>query len=331
VCEANSVTSARELLAGSGVELGHKTALRLTYLATEDALKARTRAMKQQKEAADTGPFAGRCVVVTVDGGRINIRSRVGGRPKKGGRKRFETEWREPKILTLYVLGEDGKRDRSVSSVIDGTLGDADAVYELMLYHLRRLGAVNATKMVVVGDGAPWIWNRTEKLRKNLKISKERFFEVVDYFHVVERLGDFAKSRPTWTADFRREWLLVQKARLKAGDVEGLSAVFRIIDKLEREEMDSQHAYWERNRERLRYADFRAQGLPIGSGAVESSVRRVVNLRLKGASITWTERHAEGILHLRAHAKSGRWDEVETAVLSYTGWRPTARSPRKQA
>lgn len=40
--------------------------------------------------------------------------------PRKGGRKRFETEWREPKVLTLYVLGEDGRRDRSVLSVIDG-------------------------------------------------------------------------------------------------------------------------------------------------------------------------------------------------------------------
>ena len=41
--------------------------------------------------------------------------------------------------------------------------------------------------------------------------------------------------------------------------------------------------------------------------------------------------HAEGILHLRAHAKSGRWDELEAAVLNITGWRPTARSPKRAA
>ena len=67
------------------------------------------------------------------------------------------------------------------------------------------------------------------------------------------------------------------------------------------------------------------------SGAVESSVRRVINLRLKGASIAWTEEHAEGVLHLRAHAKSGRWNELEAAVLGIAGWRPTARQPRRVA
>ena len=95
--------------------------------------------------------------------------------------------------------------------------------------------------------------------------------------------------------------------------------------------MESEADYWARNRERLRYAAFRRKGLPIGSGAVESSVRRVVNLRMKGASITWTEEHAEGILHLRAHAKSGRWDELEQTVLAATGWRPTARAASRTA
>ncbi|HJN72600.1 MAG TPA: hypothetical protein QGF58_01585, partial [Myxococcota bacterium] len=47
-------------------------------------------------------------------------------------------------------------------------------------------------------------------------------------------------------------------------------------------------------------------------------------------SVTWTEAHAEGVLHLRAHAKSGRWSELENTVLSTTGWRPTARQPRQE-
>ena len=68
--------------------------------------------------------------------------------------------------------------------------------------------------------------------------------------------------------------------------------------------------------------------LPLGSGAVESAVLLVVNLRLKGSSVLWTEEHAEGILHLRSHAKSGRWDELEDAVLTNTGWRPTSRIVR---
>ena len=206
VCEANSVASARDLLASSGVGIGHKAALRLTYLVCDDALRARKQAMRAQRTPADHGEFAGRRVVVTVDGGRINIRRRVAGRPRKGGRKHFETEWREPKVLTLYVLGEDGRRDRSVPSVIDGTLGDADAVFELIRYHLFRLGAHRATDVTVVGDGALWIWNRADELRETLGLPRERFQQIVDYFHAVERLGDFSKARPYWTDEVRKDW-----------------------------------------------------------------------------------------------------------------------------
>jgi len=330
VCEANSVSSARELLAANGVELGHKTALRLTYMVCEEALRARQHAVEAVREGNDGGEFVGRRVVAAVDGGRINIRRRVAGRPRKGGRKHFETEWREPKVLTLYVLGEDGKRDRSVPTVIDGTLGDADAVFELLRYHLLRMGAHRAEELTLVGDGALWIWSRADGLREALDVLPERFTEVVDYFHAVERLGDFAKSR-TWTDEYRRSWVALQKARLKAGEIEDIEATLRVMAGRDGADLDTERAYWERNRERLRFAAFRRRGLPNGSGAVESSVRRVVNLRLKGASITWTEEHAEGVLHLRAHAKSGRWPELEHTVLSTTGWRPTARQPRKVA
>jgi len=340
VCEANSVASARDLLSAGGVEVGHKTALRLTYMVSDDALRTRKRRVAAVQSGDDEGEFVGRRVVVTVDGGRINIRRRLGGRPKKGGRKRFETDWREPKVLTVYVLNEDGRRDKSISSVIDGTLGDADAVFQLIRYHLFRLGAHKALDVTLVADGALWIWNRAGELREVLGLPEERFHEIVDYFHAVERLGDFSKAQEGWREEFRRLWLAEQKKRLKAGDIEHLESVFRVIakecsaepkteqDRKRKKALETEQAYWKRNRERLRFAAFRTRGLPNGSGVVESSVRRVINLRLKGASINWLEEHAEGVLHLRAHAKSGRWDELEAAVFESTGWRPAARQPR---
>ncbi|MCP4922237.1 MAG: hypothetical protein GY913_35495 [Proteobacteria bacterium] len=331
VCEANSVTSARELLQMSGVQLGHKTALRLTYDVCEEALRARRQALRRQKGADDHGAFAGRRVVAAIDGGRVQIRHRVAGRPRKGGRKRFETEWREPKVLTIYVLDEHGKRDRKVASVIDGTLGGADDAFALLLFHLRRLGVHKARDLTLVGDAAPWIWARAAGLRDDLGIASERFQEVVDYFHAVQRLSDYAKTRDTWSEAYRRDWLHTQKQRLKDGRIEEIAAVFHRLEKGNLEAKDKDLDYWVRHRDRLRFASFRRRGLPCGSGAVESSVRRVVNLRMKGASVTWTEAHAEGVLHLRAHAKSGRWSELENTVLSTTGWRPTARQPRQTA
>ena len=325
VCEANSVTSARELLAASGVDIDHKAALRLTYMVTDDALRARSQAVRAVKKGNDAGPFAGRRVVAAIDGGRLQVRKRVAGRPRKGGRKRFVTEWREPKVLTIYVLGDDGKRDRKVRSVIDGTLGNADAVFKLLTYHLLRLGVHAAAELTLIGDAAEWIWNRADALRKTLHLRREQFHEIVDYFHVVERLGEMSRTQTDWGEEHRLDWLRVQKERLKAGQIEEIEAVVRVISKRDPESMKAQPEYWSRHRERLRYAEFRARGLPIGSGAVESSVRRVINLRLKGTSVAWTEEHAEGVLHLRAHAKSGRWRELEKTVLATTGWRPTSR------
>lgn len=329
VCEANSVDSARDLLAEGGVVIDHKAALRLTYLVTDDALRARSNAVRDLKEGVPGGVYAGRRVVAAVDGGRVNIRKRVGGRPRKGGRKRFETEWREPKILTIYVVDEDGKRDRTVPTLIDGTLGNADAVFELLRFHLLRMGAHEAKSLVFVADGAKWIWNRTDALRQALNLDRNSFQEVVDYFHVVERLCELSKTQSRWGEEVRLAWLHEQKKRLKSGDIEAIEDVVRIIGTRKDADMDTEAEYWSRNRERLRYGAFRRKNYPIGSGAVESAVRRVINLRMKGASITWTEEHAEGILHLRAHAKSGRWSEIERAVLGITGWRPTARNPKR--
>ena len=61
---------------------------------------------------------------------------------------------------------------------------------------------------------------------------------------------------------------------------------------------------------RLRYDVFRSWRLPMGSGAIESTIRRVINLRLKGNSIYWTEENAEAVFQLRAAVVSGRWDEI---------------------
>jgi hypothetical protein len=61
---------------------------------------------------------------------------------------------------------------------------------------------------------------------------------------------------------------------------------------------------------RLRYNCFRCRGVPMGSGAIESTIRRVLNLRLKGSGIYWTEDNAEAVFQLRAAVVSGRWEEI---------------------
>src|SRR5205823_6905259 len=71
---------------------------------------------------------------------------------------------------------------------------------------------------------------------------------------------------------------------------------------------------------RLRYNCFRCRGVPLGSGAIESTIRRVINLRLKGTSIFWTEGNAEAVFQLRAAVVSGRWEEIVDHTREAMAW-----------
>ena len=71
-------------------------------------------------------------------------------------------------------------------------------------------------------------------------------------------------------------------------------------------------------RGRMDYARIAALKLPIGSGAIESAIRRVVNLRLKGPSIYWHKTTARAVLLLRSYLKAGRWNHLERQAFTTT-------------
>ena len=68
--------------------------------------------------------------------------------------------------------------------------------------------------------------------------------------------------------------------------------------------------YFEENRARMNYPLCRAQGLPLGSGVVESGCKHVVADRMKRTGMRWDEPGAEDILALRCHDLNGRWDSI---------------------
>ena len=81
--------------------------------------------------------------------------------------------------------------------------------------------------------------------------------------------------------------------------------------------------YMEAHAHRMRYVTLEARKLPIGSGQVESAVRRVVNLRFKAPGSFWREPTVSGLMHLRAAFKAGRWDEIMIGVLTGTYQTPS--------
>jgi hypothetical protein len=154
-------------------------------------------------------------------------------------------------------------------------------------------------------------------------IKPEQVNELVDFYHAVEHLGKIAALRRRWTAPERRTWIARQRRRLLNGKVEEVQAAIESVcgsrpGKALRRERD----YFKRNigRGRMDYARIAESKLPIGSGAIESAIRRVVNLRLKGASIYWHRQSAEAVLLLRSYYKAGRWNHlVRQALTTATG------------
>ena len=79
----------------------------------------------------------------------------------------------------------------------------------------------------------------------------------------------------------------------------------------------------------MRSVTLEARKLPIGSGQVESAVRRVINLRFKAPGSFWTETTVSGLMHLRAAFKAGRWDDVMIGVMTDT-WQTPSFAPVSQ-
>lgn len=327
VADADSVSVARASLKERGLDIEHKTALRLTYSFAEQALERRSTLTASNATAPPDVPLEldGKHVAVAIDGGRLRVREnpKAGRRRAKTRHRRYDAPWREPKVLTVYVVGEDGKKDPAHRAFLDGTMGDCDEAFALLVGQLRLMGAHRARRVTLLGDGAEWIWGRADALREALGLAREQFQEVVDFYHAVERLTAIADMVTTWSGTTRTAWMKRARALLKAGEIEVLLAH---IDELavggRTKQVQSAMEYFANHEGRMRYHRFRKAGLPTGSGAVESGIRRVVNQRLKGNGTYWLEEHAEALLHLRAQLKTGRWDDFVRATLAHPTWSP---------
>lgn len=307
-----SFEEAALLLEQRGLALDPKTVRAITY-----GFAQRARLVRESRALAEATSLEGRRVVVGTDGGRVRIRRDKRGPKTAKGRTRYSTHWREPKLLVIYVADETGEMDRSLAAVIDGTLGGPDAVFSLIEHYLRWLGVTAADTVVFVADGARWIWRRVPGLLRRLQLDAGKLVKVVDFYHAVEHLAKLAALRKKWTAAERGRWIRKQRRLLLEGK---LDVVIAAIDELCRgrasKAMAKERDYFVRHREAMAYDAVRERKLPIGSGAVESAIRRVVNLRIKGPGIFWHRVHAEQMLMLRAFHKAGRWGALKQAASS---------------
>lgn len=223
-----------------------------------------------------------------------------------------EEGWKEMRTGAVYTTTARPSRVRpdtlevrakNLSFYVD--LTDADRFGQGFWVEAARRGATAANEVVIIGDGAHWIW----------AFAAEHFpraRQIVDWYHASEYVWSAAHALRGETTASATAWAEARLTELWNGDVETIIAqcTTRVT---EGEEVQKALTYLTHNQERMRYADYRAQGLQIGSGSIESSCKHLIGARLKQAGMIWTRASARAVAKARARLKSGRWDATVAA------------------
>lgn len=164
-----------------------------------------------------------------------------------------------------------------------------------------------SSELVVVANGASWIWDY---------VSEAHPEAVLDYYRAKQALWRYAK------AHFRRQgqrlqWIQEQEAALFEDDVEAVIATiagYGYRSLLDLQEQRSVLGYLRKNRTRMLYGSYRRRGLLIGSGPIVSAHRNIIQQRLKLAGQRWSRDGAQAIANLRALRRSGQWSALTKCV-----------------
>ncbi len=171
----------------------------------------------------------------------------------------------------------------------------------------RGLGTRLVTMVVVLGDGADWIWRYAPAF---LGLAGVKVVEILDIYHACEHLGTVAGAVFGQGSKAGEEWLGPLKRSLEAEGAAPILAALGALRPAGEEavaEVRKAVGYFTEHAARMDYPTFIAMQLPIGSGAIESACKTLIEEREKGAGMRWTEEGAQAVATLRALQRSGRW------------------------
>jgi hypothetical protein len=266
-------------------------------------------------EAPDT-------VLLSVDGCTLGMqvharrRRRTGADPLPPLPPVEEGHFREVKTGVLLLPEERVETSPGRHSVVRrflvSCLGDADAIFHRLYGQLRELGWLGAnTTVVIVGDGAEWIWTRAKWFIRRC--------EILDFWHVMEHAWEFARLRFGEGSLQADQWVHQIGLDLKAGKVEQVIARLKRLRPKSpqlRESLDSLIRYYSENVTRMRYDEYLRLGYGIGSGAVESAHKQVVHARLRQAGMRWSEAGARRLLALRLLLLNDNWALLDRLTMA---------------
>jgi hypothetical protein len=226
-----------------------------------------------------------------------------------------EGHFREVKTGVLLLPSErvsTASRRSVVRRALVTCLGKADQVFDLLWSKLHELCWLGPkTVVVIVGDGAEWIWNRAKMFSNRC--------EILDFWHAVEKAWEFARLRYGQGSKVGEKWMSRLSKDLRGGKVEAVIVRLRRIKpscEEEKEKLEGLIRYFDNNKHRMRYDEYLRLGYGIGSGAVESAHKQVTHARMRQAGMRWSEAGARRLLALRVLLLNDNWSMLDRLVMA---------------
>ena len=244
----------------------------------------------------------GGILYIYADGSMVNTVER----DKEG------STWREIKLGLAYydrnsVSRKDGKMIITQKEYVPH-LGGVDVFKQLLLDASIQQGYGQIREVVFLGDGAPWIWNMCNELFPDAVM-------ILDYSHLKGNVYNFSKYLHPNNEQEMVVWAKKTMDKLDKGKVNEVICELPIIeDKKLPAGVVNLREYITRNKDRIRYPEFLDKGCLIGSGAVESGHKGVLQQRLKQPGMRWDKRGAQYIATLRAKRASSKWDTIKDYI-----------------
>lgn len=275
----------------------------------------------REREAA---PGEARVLVASMDGANVLLkeagkkRGRPAERPGAGSGETPKSAYKNAMAgcISFYGAVKEGEKcpqrlcSRYVGHMPEDGAPTFKGRFEAELSAAEALCGPETIK-VVLCDGARGIWSYIEGSPRY-----EGFELLIDYWHTVEHLSLAAEALFGKGSDEAAKWYNNYAEKLLESDGGARSALKSMayyattlnLPKSRREDLKVQQTFFERNQSKMKYADFRRRGLPIGSGPVEAACKTLIKQRMCCSGMRWTREGGQRILDLRCYVKSNRWD-----------------------
>jgi len=267
----------------------------------------------------------GDVLVISQDGVTVPMREqgvrcgRPAERPGIRDRATSPTRWREAGVgtVSIYAPPKDGEKTpqrvdgRVFARMPEPHMQTLERQMEAVVWDLTQVREFR--EVVLICDGKRTLWDDLCAIPTYEKATK-----ILDVYHVAEHLSRAAEAIFGKQESSAKKWFETYRHRLVHEDA-GVDVTIRSLrhhrGKLRRGSQRDDVVrrvirYLTRNRDKVRYAEYRRRGLPIGSGPVEAACKTIVNGRLKRSGMRWSQDGGQQVLNLRTAVKSNRWNAL---------------------